>query len=354
MADLASAPWLRRLISIALLSILVLLGFRVVEPFIVPVVWAAILAYVSWPAYEWLTRKLGGRALLAASLMTIAVSAAVIVPIAWLAVALRLDLIHAYHQVQDTLVEGVQLPPVVLKVPWIGDHLRDLAARIAADPHALGLELRKLSDRSFDQIARLVGDIGRNAVKLAFAVLTLFFLYRGGESFAAQVARALGLVLGPRVENYLNAIGQTVKAVVWGLGASAVLQGVLAGLGYWAAGIGAPFFLGALTIVFGIIPFAVPVVWFGVSLWLLVTGHTVAGVSLAVWGAIVIGATDHFVRPVLIARTARIPFLLVLFGVLGGLASFGLVGLFIGPVILAILLAIWREWLLESGQPHAG
>ncbi|HEY1491601.1 MAG TPA: AI-2E family transporter, partial [Steroidobacteraceae bacterium] len=315
--------------------------------------WAAILAYVSWPAYQWLTRKLGGLALLAASLMTIAVSAAVLVPIAWLAVVLRIDLIRAYHEMQAVLVEGVQLPPAILRLPWLGDHLRDLVARIADDPHALGLELRKLTDRSFDQIAHVVGDISRNAVKLAFAVLTLFFLYRGGESFAAQVSRALGLVLGPRVEHYLNAIGQTVKAVVWGLGASAVAQGVLDGLGYWAAGIGAPVFLGALTIFFGIIPFAVPVVWFGVSLWLVVTGHMVAGVSLAIWGAIVIGATDHFVRPVLISRTARIPFLIVLFGVLGGLASFGLVGLFIGPVILAILLAIWREWLLESSQPRA-
>ena len=115
MEDLVSAPWLRRLISIALLAGLVLLGFRVIAPFIVPVVWAAILAYVSWPAYQWLTRKLGGRALLAASLMTIAVSAAVLVPIAWLAVVLRIDLIRAYHEMQAVLVEGVQLPPAILR-----------------------------------------------------------------------------------------------------------------------------------------------------------------------------------------------------------------------------------------------
>jgi predicted PurR-regulated permease PerM len=351
MEDFVSAPWLRRLLSIVLLAGLVLLGFRVVAPFIVPVVWASILAFVSWPAYTWLVRKLGGRGLLAACIATIAVSAAVIVPIAWLAVILRIDLVRGYHEMQGVLADGVQLPPAILKMPWIGDQLRDLTERIAQDPHTLGLELRKLTDRSFDQIAHTVGDIGRNAVKLAFAVLTLFFLYRGGERFAGQVARALGLVLGPRVDNYLTAIGQTVKAVVYGLGASALVQGVLAGIGYWAAGLGAPIFLAALTTIFGIIPFAVPVVWFGVSLWLVITGHTVAGVGLGIWGAIVIGGTDHFVRPVLISRTAQIPFLIVLFGVLGGLASFGLVGLFIGPVILAILLAIWREWLLESGQP---
>ncbi len=349
MEDLVSVQWLRRLMSVALLAVLVLLGYRVVAPFIVPVVWASILAYVSWPAYTWLVRKLGGRAHLAGILMTIAVSAAVIVPIAWLAVVLRIDLVRAYHEMQDVLAGGVQLPPALLKLPWIGDQLRDLTTRIAQDPHALGLELRKLTDRSFDQIAHIIGDISRNAVKLAFAVLTLFFLYRGGQSFAGQVARALGRVLGPRVDNYLTAIGQTVKAVVYGLGLAALVQGVLAGLGYWAAGLGAPIFLAAVTTVLGIIPFAVPILWGGISLWLVITGHTVAGVSLGVWGALVIGLSDHYVRPLLISRGASIPFLIVLFGVLGGLAAFGLVGLFIGPVILAILLAIWREWLLESG-----
>jgi predicted PurR-regulated permease PerM len=268
-------------------------------------------------------------------------------------VVLRIDLVRGYHEMQEVLAGGVQLPPAVLKLPWIGDQLRDLTTRIAQDPHALGFELRKLTDRSFDQIARIVGDVSRNAVKLAFAVLTLFFVYRDGKRFAAQIARALELLLGPRVDNYLTAIGQTVKAVVYGLGLAALVQGTLAGLGYWVAGLGAPIFLAALTTLFGIIPFAVPILWGGVSLWLILTGHTVAGVGLLVWGALVVGWTDHFVRPLLISRGARIPFLIVLFGVLGGLAAFGLVGLFIGPVILAILLAIWREWLLESGQPSA-
>jgi predicted PurR-regulated permease PerM len=103
----------------------------------------------------------------------------------------------------------------------------------------------------------------------------------------------------------------------------------------------------------GFIPFAVPVLWGGIGAWLIMTGHTVAGVALLIWGVIVVGWTDHFVRPLLISRGAQIPFIIVLFGVLGGLAAFGLVGLFIGPVILAVLLAVWREWLAESRQPRA-
>jgi predicted PurR-regulated permease PerM len=157
--------------------------------------------------------------------------------------------------------------------------------------------------------------------------------------------------LGPRVPSYLLAIGQTVKAVVYGLVLAAALQGLLVGLGYWAAGVGAPVFLAALTTVCGLIPFAAPLLWGGVVVWLVLTGHTVAGAGLLAWGALVMGWVDHIVRPFLISREAHIPFLVVLFGVLGGLAAFGLVGLFVGPVILAVLLAIWREWLLESSRP---
>ena len=352
MEDL-SAPWLRRLITTVLLVGLVLLGFRIMDPFIVPLIWAGILGFVSWPAYRWLRRRCHGRNTIAALLMTTAVSVAVVAPLAWLAVVLRLEVVHAYHETQALLAGGVQLPTAVLRLPWIGAQLRDLTARATADPHALGLELQKIADHSFDQIARVIGGISRNAVKLLLAVVSLFFVYRNGERFAGQLTSALEQVLGPRVHNYLQAIGQTVKAVVYGLVLAAMLQGVLVGLGYWIAGVGSPVFLAALTTVCGLIPFAAPTIWGGVVVWLMLKGSTVAAIGLLIWGALVMAWVDHIVRPFLISREAEIPFLVVLFGVLGGLATFGLVGLFVGPVILAVLLATWREWLLETHQPAA-
>jgi len=351
MEDFVPTAWLRRLITVALLAGLLLLGFRVMEPFIVPVVWAAILAFVTWPLYEWLLRACRGRSIVTSLLMTAAVSIAVIAPLAWLAVVLRIELIRAWHDTQVLLTGGVQLPPAVLKLPWLGDQLQELTQRVAQDPHALGLEVRKVADHSFDDIMHVVGGIGRNVVKLLLTVVSLFFVYKGGQRFARQVAQALEQVLGPRVHNYLLASEQTVKAVVYGLVLAALVQGVLVGLGYWVAGVGAPVFLAALTTVCGLIPFAAPTIWGGVCAWLFIKGSTVAAVGLLVWGGIVMAWTDHIVRPLLISREAEIPFLLVMFGVLGGLAAFGLVGLFVGPVILAVLLAIWREWLLESRQP---
>ncbi len=351
MEDFVSAPWLRRLITATLLAGLVLLGFRVMEPFIVPVLWAAILGFVTWPAYLRVLSACRGRRVIASLVLTLGVSLAVIAPIAWLALVLRLELVRLWHDAQAFAAGGVPLPPALLRIPWLGDQLRDLAARAAQDPHVLGLELRRVTDHSFDHIAHLIGGISREVVKMVFTAVSLFFVYRDGERLAAQLTQALEQVLGARVHNYLRAIEQTVKAVVYGLVLTALVQGLLVGLGYWIAGAGAPVFLAALTTVCGLIPFAAPTVWIGVCVWLFVKGSTAAAVGLLIWGAIVLGWTDHIVRPFLISREAAIPFIVVLFGVLGGLASFGLVGLFIGPVILAVLLAVWREWLFESRHP---
>lgn len=347
--DPLSAPWLRRLIVAALLVGLFLLAFQVLQPFIVPVVWAGILAYVTWPAYVRLLRALRGRRSLAALLMTFGLTLAVILPTVWLIAMLRVELLGAYREVTAQLAQGaVHIPEPLLRVPWLGERLRELSERLATDPRALAEEVRQLIERSFGEVARIVGGVGRNIVKLLIAVLSLFFMYRDGRALATQAARVAEQILGARVHKYLEAIGHTVKAVVYGLVLAALAQGTLAGIGYWIVGLDAPVFLGALTTLIALIPFAVPFVWGSISVWLLATGQTAAGIGLIIWGATAVSWIDNIVRPLVISNATRIPFLLVMFGVLGGLGAFGLVGLFVGPVILAILIAIWREWLVES------
>jgi len=162
----------------------------------------------------------------------------------------------------------------------------------------------------------------------------------------------LGL-LGARVDGYLEAVGSTTRAVVYGLLLAALVQGAMAGLGYWVAGVAAPVFWGATTALVALIPFGAPLIWGSIGIWLLARGDTAAGVGLLLWGALAVSWIDNLVRPLVISGVARIPFLLVLFGVLGGLAAFGLIGLFVGPVILAILLALWREWASAAETPPA-
>jgi len=133
--------------------------------------------------------------------------------------------------------------------------------------------------------------------------------------------------------------------------ATALAQGALAGLGYWWARVDGPVLLGAVTALVAMLPFGAPLVWGSIGAWLLVSGEFAAGIGLLLWGALVVSWVDNLIRPLVISSATRIPFLLVLFGVLGGLAAFGLIGLFLGPVILAVLVAVWREWLDEADDP---
>jgi predicted PurR-regulated permease PerM len=348
MEDLTRALWLRRLIVAGLLAGLLLLAFQVLQPFIVPVIWAVILAYVTWPAHERLVRLFGGRRGPAALLMTILLASMIILPIVWLVTLLQNEVLDTYRQMQGLLARGIQLPDLVLNLPLVGDWLRDWLARITANPDELLVEIRHFLDRSSGEFGGFIGGVGRNVVKLVIALLSLYFMFRDGHTLAAQISQGLRQFLGSRVEHYLVAIGDTVKAVVYGLVLAALAQGTLAGVGYWFAGLEAPVFLAALTFLVALIPFVVPFMWGGASLWLLLNGETYAALGLFVWGATAVSWIDNIVRPLVISGATQIPFLLVMFGVLGGLTAFGLVGLFIGPVILAVMIAVWREWLEEK------
>lgn len=328
---------------------LLLLGYLVLKLFIVPVLWALILAYVTWPLYARLRRGLHGNATGSAILMTLLLTAAFILPLLGLIGMLQNEFAFAYQAVSVFLKDGPQrLPDAVLQIPWFGEKLQQLLDTINGNPDMLREEALKHAQRWFGELTELFGGVGRNAAKMAFAVLTVLFVYRDGEKLLLQVRHVLHHFIGPRGSAYLTAIGGTTKAVLYGLVLTALAQGVLAGVGYWAAGIRAPALLGAFTALIALIPFGTPFVWGSLGIWLLVTGNTLAGIGLLLWGALVVSWVDNLIRPLVISSASQIPFLLVMFGVLGGLAAFGLVGMFVGPVIIAILMAVWREWLGEQ------
>jgi predicted PurR-regulated permease PerM len=219
---------------------------------------------------------------------------------------------------------------------------------VEIDPPAIRSQLSGWANRWTSEIGDLLGSAARNATKLGFALVTLFFAYRDGESLLNQIRQALRPFLGERLDDYLTAIGSMTRSVVYGIVLTAIAQAVLAGLGYWAAGVTAPVTLAGITALVALIPFGTPLVWVPVAVGLLFAGRTVAGVGLLLWGMLVISWVDNLIRPFVISSSARIPFLLVMFGVLGGLAAFGLIGLFLGPAILAVLMALWREWQTEA------
>lgn len=347
--DSLPTPAIRRLLLALFLGGLFLLAFFVLQPFLVPVAWAGVLVYVTWPVYLRLRRRLGERSTLSALIMTLLLALVLILPLVWVLLLMRSELSEAYQKIMLQMNQGhITLPPELRGLPLIGPELGAFFDRLNADPATFKAQFKSWSDYAINHAGDLVGGVGRNLAKLGLALLTAFFFYRDGEAFVLQIRDVLHQVLGERIDGYLEAMGATARAVVYGIVLTALAQGALAGIGYAVAGTESPVFLTAITVVAAMIPFGTPFVWGAICIWLFLQGHTLAAVGLAIWCAVVVSWVDNIIRPLVISSATRIPFLLVMFGVLGGLAAFGMIGLFMGPVILAVMLAVWREWLEDA------
>lgn len=354
MIDQVTARFIRRTIVGLLLAGLIALGYFVLQPFLIPVAWAMIIAYTSWPIYSFLYRSLKVNATLSALLMTMLITTAFILPTLWVISLLRHEIGTVYTHINSLITQGPPaLPDYIKTLPWLGDWLNGLITQSSQEPDLVQNKVALWLQESSNQMISLLGDVGRNAAKVGFTLITLFFLFRDGEQLFSQVHRVLFRFLGERVNNYLIAVGKMTTAVVWGLIITALAQGVVAGIGYWWLGLSAPMLLGTITALVAMVPFGAPFAWGGIALFLLIGGQYLNGIILLAWGALAVSSVDNLVRPIVISNASQIPFLLVMFGVLGGLAAFGLVGLFMGPVILAVLIAIWQEWLEESEQEQS-
>ena len=342
------SPLARRIVAFAFLVFIFGLTFWVLSPFLASLAWAGILAYVTWPLHQWLCRRLPGRDSLAALLMTVGVAATLLLPMVWVLFTLVEDMTAASAALKQLAAHGLPpLPPGVAAWPG-GEWVVAQYDRVQGDPAWMRAQIAALGLTDAVNSKLVVGGVGRNAAKFGLAVFALFFLYRHGASVLMQFRGVATRWLGEAARGYIHAVGVTVRAVVFGIVLTALAQGVLAGLGYWVAGIAAPALWGVVTALVSMIPFVGPVVWIGLSLGLLASGETQAAVGLFLWGALVVSWIDNLIRPLVISGPTRIPFLLVFLGVLGGINAFGLIGLFLGPVLLAVSVGIWREWLVHA------
>ena len=347
---------LGRIIALALGFIGVLqLAYVVLNPFFGPLTWASILVYITWPLYRAFRRLLDGRAGLAAFLMTLLLALLLILPALWIVLSFAREAPNLVTQLNAYVESGNhRLPAVVTSLPWIGELIQRQWDQLLASTPVFRQQILAWLGQGSKYFTTILGGIGRSTFKTVLTIFTAYFLYRHGEEILRQARLIAISLLGNRASDYLQAIGDTVRAVVYGILLTAIAQGLLAGLGYWVAGVPAPVLLTLATILLALVPFATPFVWGSVAIWLLVQGHTLEAIGLALWGILVISWVDNLIRPLVISSATKISFLLVMFGVLGGLAAFGFVGLFIGPVILAILLAVWREWLEGVDERAAG
>ena len=189
---------------------------------------------------------------------------------------------------------------------------------------------------------------GRIAI-LLFALLGLFFLYRDGPLLIEQSEALADRLLGPPVRRIGHNAVTAVRATVNGLVLVGFGEGIVLGFAYWAAGLQHPVLFACATGVLAAVPFGAPVIFVVASLMLLAQSHVTGAILVFLFGWLVVFVADHFLRPVLIGSAARIPFLWVLLGIFGGLETFGLVGVFLGPALISVVLAIWRDAVATSG-----
>lgn len=326
-------------------GVLVLSGaaYLVLRPFLVPMIWAAIGAYVTWPLYSRLRDRIG-RPVLVAALLTLSVTVLIGIPVGWFIAALADQGTALARLAIDWLQAGAPLPAWLGSSAWVQRITQALQS--FAMPTDLTPYLASIGGRVSNGLVALAGGLARNVFAFAVAMMGLFALYVDGEALTRHARRIVAAFFPTTSPQFLEEVGGVVRAVVFGLIGTAIVQGLMAGIGLAIFGVPFPVPLGALTSILSFVPAGPVFVWGGASLWLLMNGFGGAAAGMAIWGLVMVSSLDNVLRPLLISRsgTIRIPFLVVVFGVLGGLAAFGLLGLFLGPVVLSVAFTLIAEF----------
>jgi predicted PurR-regulated permease PerM len=332
-----------------LLVLMLLAGVYFFKGFLIPVLAALIIGFASWPLYRRLVHACHGNTMLSASIALCVVLLVLVIPLAFM-------LSYAISEVQSWVAwlveankEGLPTPEWLPKVAFIGPQLAETWHNHLGKPSALNELVKSISGEQINNIYKVMLATGNYAFNLLlnvlFVMLTLFFIYKDGSAMAAQIDRVGERILPRRWHRFSRVVPATVSATVTGMTIIAVGEGIVLGIAYKLAGAPSAFLLGVLTGFMAMIPGGAPLAFTAVSLYLVGSGSPMAGLALFVWGSVELFIVDKTLRPKLVGGPIRLPFLPTFFGLIGGVKTMGLVGLFIGPVLMALLFATWREWL---------
>jgi predicted PurR-regulated permease PerM len=332
---------MRTIARVVLVAAPALLALWMLWRFLPALAWAAVLAISTWPVRQWAIRR-GLTATAAAAALTGLIGVAIAVPLVIFAVAGAKEAAILFRWVREVMETGIPAPDWLATLPIVGDYLGSWWEANLAD----GESARALLGRT-EGMARwtrsLAGEVVVRVVTLVFTLLTLFFVYRNGNQLVRDSLRVGRRLFGASSSQLGREAVAAVRATVNGLVLVGLAEGVLLGIAYILTGVRHPVSFGFATAVLASIPFGAPLVFAIAATTLVLDSRFTAAVVLLVIGSVIVFVADHFVRPALIGMSTRLPFLWILLGIFGGLETFGLVGLFIGPAVLAVVLAMWRE-----------
>lgn len=317
----------------------------VLYPFFSALLWAGILVYTTWPVFDWLRLHLRLRRIWAAGLMVVLTAIVLVLPIGVAAPGSADDVTHLRHVVMDALRAGLpDAPPWAFDIPLLGPTVGSLWNRWAADISVMLEALRPYFGILVEGGLSLLLGIANGVLMFLLALFVAFFFYVYGEPIAARLRLLLNRIAGVQADRLITVTGATVRGVVYGILGTAVVQGILTTFGLWISGVPRPVLLGSVAGLLSVLPIGAPVVWIPAAIWLMSSGHLAWGVFLMLYGGGAITGADSLIRPWFISRGAQLPFLLTVLGVLGGALAFGLLGIFLGPVLLGIGFTLMNEW----------
>lgn len=337
---------------LAALSLVVIGCFFVLRPFLSALLWAVILTFSSWPAYRTLLAWLKGRRTLAAFLMTLGIALVLLVPSVVIVLTLAGDVKEFATTTAAWFRQGPPPPPGwLVKVPWVGNEMLASWQEYAADSRQLLSAAERLIDPLTTSLLTLGKAIGRGVLELSLSMFLAFFFFRDGAKLGERALAVARRLAGDRGDHLLREVaGGTIRGVVYGILGTAMAQGFLAWLGFTIAGVPAAVLLGLLTFLISAIPMGPPLIWIPVSIWVFQNQSIGMGVFMLIWGALAISSVDNFIRPLIISQGNKMPFVLIFMGVVGGGLAFGLIGIFLGPTLLAVSFRLGEEWLAYRKQ----
>jgi predicted PurR-regulated permease PerM len=323
------------------------LGGWILHSYLGLLAWAVVLAISTWPLFRKLQALAPQRApaVVLALLLTTAFGLLVLGPIAYGLLKL-VDEAQALAPVLEAgQSSGIPAPEWLLSMPWIGARLGHFWDAELGSPQAAMETLRWLQT---DRVVSFSKDVAAEIVNRFFGflitLLALFFVYRDGDRLGEKVLHSCRKLFGDIGVRYAAHACDAIRATVNGLVLVALAEGLLLGFGYALAGLSQPATLGTVTGVLGMIPFAAKLVLAICSMVLFAQGKAMAAFVLLVYGFVVIVVADQYIRPILIGGAVRVPFLWTLLAIFGGLENFGLLGMFLGPIVMAVLMSLWRDW----------
>lgn len=333
--------------------LLLLLGGWVLHSFLALLMWAVVLAISTWPAYEHLiTRpRLQKHKLWVGIGLTLSIAALILLPLTYSLSRLLQETSNLEHSL--TAIQQAGLPPPVglATVPVIGHWLNVAWQSVLGSQAAAKASLDwLLGSNVFAYGKDLAGQLVHRFFGFLTVLLTLLFVYQHGDRLARQILASGLKLFGDQGLRYLSHATSSVRATVNGMVLIGLSKGVLLGLAYAFVGLSNPALLGALTGIFALIPFAAKLIFGACAFTLLADGQLAEAGGLFVYGMILTLIADNYVRPALIGGAIKLPFIWTLLGIFGGMENFGLLGLFLGPALMAVLLSIWRDWLAEMAK----